>query len=293
MNDSRTTCSKLSKRGVPVGALALLVGLFTLSPPAPASEEVRVAALPDSLGQWYKPQNKRQVWLHTMFSLRRELQAIEEYTDMQEAELARKWSARFVKHLRSIPEMVPEWEDAVEWEEVKHLEQAVSTGDLATVPGILKRIQRDCRSCHREYRVLAALRYRSPDFSEVTVDDGQGGQLGFANHMEILSLTLNRIKIASEDDRWSQAATAATALRAELARMASTCDVCHQDMAPKARILGEASQTLLDGLDTALAHRQLRETGMKLGEAAVTVCARCHATHRTLSEMKQLLFDSA
>ena len=291
MNTHRAASTRPPTRDWPFASWLLLIGLLALCQPSFATEEMRLAALPDSLGQWYKPQNKRQVWLHTMFSLRRELQAIEEYTDMQEADRVRKWSDRFVKHLRSIPEMVPEWQDAVEWGEVDRLEQAVSAGDLATVPGSLDRIQRDCRSCHREYRVLAALRYRSPDFTTVTVDDGRGGRVEFANHMETLSLTLNRIKIASEDDRWSQAAKAAAALRAELTRMASTCDTCHQDQAPKERILGEASQALLDGLDTALAHRQLRETGLKLGEAAVTVCARCHATHRTLSEMKQLLFD--
>ncbi len=34
---------------------------------------------PAELAQWYKPENKRQVWLHNMFKLRREMQAVQFY----------------------------------------------------------------------------------------------------------------------------------------------------------------------------------------------------------------------
>ena len=41
---------------------------------------------PIELAKWYKPENKRQVWLHTMFKLRREMQAVEFYAQQQDAE---------------------------------------------------------------------------------------------------------------------------------------------------------------------------------------------------------------
>ena len=47
--------------------------------PAFADTPVSLATPPASLEKWYKPANKRQVWLHTMFRLRREMQAIREY----------------------------------------------------------------------------------------------------------------------------------------------------------------------------------------------------------------------
>jgi len=269
----------------------LLMGWLACGLDALASEPVSLPALPESLGQWYKPQNKRQVWLHTMFSLRRELQAIEEYADEGDAGAVAKWGERFVKHLRSIPEMVPEWRDEIDWPPVARLEADLRAGNLPGVKHGIDRVRRDCRSCHREYRVLAALRYRSPDFSAVTLDDGQGGNLPFADHMERLSLILNRIRIASDDRHWNAAGEASQALRGELDRLSASCAGCHDDPAPRARILGADSQALLDSLDAALAQQDTRQAAMKLGEAAVDVCARCHATHRTLSEMKRLLFD--
>jgi len=109
--------------------------------------------------------------------------------------------------------------------------------------------------------------------------------------MERLSLILNRIRIASDDQRWTRARQASGALRGELDRLSASCAACHPDPAPQARILGDDSRAVLDALDAALAQKESREAAMKLGEAAVDVCARCHATHRTLSEMKRLLFD--
>ena len=48
---------------------------------------------PASLAQWYKPENERQVWLHNMFKLRREMQAIRLYSDNKDAKHQDKWVA--------------------------------------------------------------------------------------------------------------------------------------------------------------------------------------------------------
>ena len=53
---------------------------LTISPGfAGEAREVNFNKPPSTIAQWYKPANKRQVWLHTMFRLRREMQAMGEY----------------------------------------------------------------------------------------------------------------------------------------------------------------------------------------------------------------------
>ena len=52
--------------------------------PASADNRVSIDTPPASLEKWYKPANKRQVWLHTMFRLRREMQAISEYAEQND-----------------------------------------------------------------------------------------------------------------------------------------------------------------------------------------------------------------
>ena len=66
---------------------------------------------PEELAQWYKPENKRQVWLHNMFKLRRELQAVEHYAERSDAEHLSKWSLRLKDHYLKIADMVPQWQD--------------------------------------------------------------------------------------------------------------------------------------------------------------------------------------
>ncbi len=121
--------------------------------------------LPDSLGKWYKPENKRQVWLHTMFGMRREMQAVEEYVDQKNMEGISKWSDRLITHYRKLPVMVPEWKDQTDLQIIDALEQAVEKSEFSRIRFNIRELQKTCRSCHEKFRVLATLHYRSADFS--------------------------------------------------------------------------------------------------------------------------------
>ena len=268
------------------GVLFLLVGIWLGGAACAAAP-----AVPDSLGQWYKPQNKRQVWLHTMFAMRRELQAVREYAAAGDAERMTRWAERLAAHYRKLTEMVPEWRDETDASLLDELNREVAAADFAAVDRAADRLENDCRSCHREYQALAALRYRWPRFSELQIDDGHGGTHVYGDHMEILSRTLNRIKIASEDDRWKAATQAHGDLRGQLDRLGENCQVCHKDDAPRERILGADTTATLQQLDQALLARDRRAVGRRLGEAAVKACARCHSVHRMLSEIQRHLFE--
>jgi len=248
-------------------------------------------ALPESLSQWYKPENKRQVWLHTMFGMRRELQAVEEYVDQKDVTGINKWSERLITHYRKLPEMVPEWNDYVDMDAVDALELAVQNSEFKSIRYNLRQLQKTCRSCHKDNRILATLRYRSPDFSSliITSDDKEHKYQRF---MKIISRSLNRIRIAAEDEHWSAASDASIQFQQELKMLGNNCANCHKDDAPVERILGESTRHAIEEMDTAIVEKNIRSVKMSLGEAAVKVCARCHGVHRTASDIRnQLFFD--
>jgi hypothetical protein len=244
-----------------------------------------LGVLPDSLAKWYKPENKRQVWLHTMFAMRRELQAVREYAERQDLERLRKWAERLAAHYREVPEMVPEWEDEVEPRILERLEQAVRDGDFRETAAAAKRLGGTCRSCHREFRALAAARYRGPQFEGIEVPDASGSGQEYGKHMKVLSRALNRVKIASEDGRWEAADRALGALRTGLDRLGETCSACHEDDVPRRRILGGDAQESLNEIAAGLTGKEQKTVGRYLGQAAVQVCARCHGVHRILSDL--------
>ncbi|MCU7932322.1 MAG: cytochrome c [Candidatus Thiodiazotropha sp. (ex Codakia rugifera)] len=280
-----------TRQSVPVQlTVALLVSFLALSQPAVANDETTIEQLPDSLGQWYKPVNKRQVWLHTMFALRREMQAVDEYAALRDLPRLKKWSDKFIQHFKQLPEMVPEWDDELELDEIARLDTEVNQGDFKAVSQTLARISRNCRACHRDYRALAAVRYRTADFSQVSISDNEQGEISYTDHMKALSRNINRIKIASEDSRWKSAQQAAEALEVQLELLGKSCDNCHKDQPPYERILGRTSQQMLDELAQAIHQHQPKLTARRLGETAVSICARCHSVHRSLSDIRHQLF---
>lgn len=245
--------------------------------------------IPDSLGKWYKPDNKRQVWLHTMFGMRRELQAVEEYSDQGDLAGITRWSEKLLKHYRRLPEMVPEWLDEVELDTADTLEKAVTQGDLAKIKSSTRKLSRSCQGCHSDYRILARLRYRTADFTQLEVIE-DGKQIKFHDFKKDLIRTLNRIKISAVDSRWETAASSVDKLETRLKALGESCASCHKDKQPRERILGSTTQAGLSKLKQAIASNDLKLTGRSLGATAVDVCARCHGVHRSLSEIRGQLF---
>ena len=260
------------------GLLLLALGLLAAAR-AEEGGEVRLEVPPASLGQWYRPQAERNLWLHNMFALRRALQAVEEYAAQGDRPHMEKWLARLQRHYRKIGEMVPEWRDELELELLARIERA----PLDQVAGLAAKLRRSCEGCHREYRLSAALRYRAPAFD---ADDPAMGRRA----MQRLARELNRIKIGAEDHRPQSALEALGRLRQGLAELGAGCKACHgRDRQPRQRILGAAAEEALDQVEAGLRQDDGRRVGRYLGEFAVTACARCHAIHRPLSELHRLL----
>ena len=59
------------------------------------TDTITLKVPPKEMGKWYKPANKRQVWLHTMFRLRREMQAMAMYADKAQQADLEKWANKF------------------------------------------------------------------------------------------------------------------------------------------------------------------------------------------------------
>ena len=269
----------------------LWIALLSISFFIPQSQALELdKELPESLGKWYKPENKRQVWLHTMFGMRREMQAVEEYLDQKDLTGIKKWSDGLIKHYRKLPVMVPEWEELVDLDAIDSIASAVQGSDFSGIRFNLRQLQKTCRSCHKKYRVLATLQYRTADFSELIIssDDKDYKYLRF---MKIISRSLNRVRIAAEDEHWAVASDASKQFQLELGMLGKNCVTCHKDKEPYERILGASTLQAIKQMDDAIIEKNIKSVKMSLGEAAVKVCARCHGVHRTVSDIRGQLLD--
>ena len=271
--------------------------LFVASLPVFAADKSPTITLkkpPQVLAQWYKPANKRQVWLHTMFRLRREILAMKDYSDQKKQLELEKWSENFIKDYQSIKKMVPQWQNYLSLNKLTELEQQVQQQNYSAIKPLLKKLSKSCMHCHDDYQTVATLMFRSANFNDRTIAEGFSGEkISYEDLMENMSDSVNRINIAIKDGYYDNAQALIEPLEQQLEHLSTSCGDCHQeDEVPVHRIMG-ASQELLPELAQALEStdkNKQQSSGAKLGEFAVKVCAKCHSIHRLSSDLK-FLFD--
>ena len=244
---------------------------------------------PESLAKWYKPLNKRQVWLHSMFKLRQSMQAIDYYLGKNDAEMLRKWAGILQSTYAKLPEMVPEWRNATRQHISVSLQTAAQDGDFKKVAKERKRLQKFCDACHQQWQPLVTALYRSPDYSNVMVTDSLSGEtLTFPKMMQKISTTLGLLKIKREDGFIEEARESADLLEDELQDLAGSCSNCHRDNVSTERILGPDLASEFQSLRKALVEpHDPKISGKHLGAIGFTVCGRCHSVHRTLGDLRK------
>ena len=255
-----------------------------------AEPSVTLKSPPASLEKWYKPANKRQVWLHTMFRLRREMQAIAEYAKTNDQAAMQKWIKRLDKDYNKIADMVPEWEKEIKPRLLSDLEMFAEKGDAYRVAKTLKMIKRTCDDCHISYQPLVTATYRSPHYDDIKLKDLNGKTQSYKDNMEQLSESVNRILIALDDKHNPVALQASQKLVNQLQGLGESCSSCHkEDDYPRERILGKATRQRFEKLQVNIKNNRVKDSQKLMGEIAVTVCARCHNTHRIVSDLRNAL----
>ncbi|MBE9536695.1 MAG: cytochrome c [Proteobacteria bacterium] len=240
---------------------------------------------PESLSQWYKPENKRQVWLHNMFKLRREMQAVRFYSDSKDAKHLGKWAGSLSDHYLKIAEMVPEWKELLDMEVISRLEKNAKAGRYQDVSHALDDLRESCESCHSDYRAITAAMYRAPDFTSLKINPSTS----FKAHMKKLTQEVNQIKIASEDGMKDIALSSLSDLKKDINLLGETCVNCHKKGA-KVYPSDTISKTI-SSLEQSLKTGTAKEQGRDLGTLAVLACARCHGTHRLAYDARKIFSD--
>lgn len=269
-----------------------MISLYFWSTPSfSQTDTIILKKPPKSLAQWYKPENKRQVWLHTMFRLRREMLAMSDYSQKKMPDDLEKWSQKFIKDYKSLAKMVPQWQDYLLLNQLNELQKNVENHNYSAIKPTLKHLSKSCMNCHDDFQTVATLLYRSPNFYDRNISEGfSGEEMAYDDNMMHLSTSVNRINIAIKDGYFDIAGQQIEPLEQHLEHLATSCSDCHQeDEVPVKRIMN-ASQSLLTELAEQLRLKEQKQSGRKLGEFAVKVCAKCHSIHKLPSDL-QLLFD--
>jgi len=240
---------------------------------------------PASLAQWYKPENKRQVWLHNMFKLRREVQAVRLYSDNNDLKHLGKWVTLLSEHYLKIGEMVPEWNKKLNIEAISNLQASAKTNSRQDVSQALDDLNESCESCHTAFQSVTATMYRAPDFSSLEISP----TTSYKKHMKELIQQVNQIKIASEDGMKDIALSSLADLKKGINAQGKTCSSCHKK---DTKVYpGNTINKTMISLEKSLRTGTLKDQGRDLGTLAVLACARCHGTHRIAYDNRKTFGD--
>jgi cytochrome c556 len=241
---------------------------------------------PASLAQWYKPENKRQVWLHNMFKLRREMQAVRFYANNKEDRHLQKWAGRLSEHYLEIGEMVPEWKKKLDVNLIAELQEQVKNRSYQDITHALENLYKSCDSCHADYRAITATIYRAANFSSIEIP---GGSTSLKEHMKELTQQVNQIKIASEDGMQEVAISSLSDLKKGMNTLGETCSICHKK--DEKKYPDDTINNTVARLEQSLVTGTLKDQGRELGTLAVMACARCHGTHRLAYDSRNLFVE--
>ena len=238
---------------------------------------------PKELAQWYKPDNKRQVWLHNMFKLRREIQAVQYYAEQKDEKHLGEWTLQLNEHYLKIAEMVPRWKKKIDISIISTLQTNVIEKNYSGVLAAINTLQKNCDSCHTDYQAITALTYRAPDFSTIEITPS----LSFTSHMQTLINNVNQIKIAATDDMPDIALSSLADLEQGMKELGQVCVNCHKQ--DKKSYPDQQMRKTILSLKQSLLNGKIKEQGVNLGTLAVQACATCHGTHRLAFGVKKLL----
>lgn len=140
--------------------------------------------------------------------------------------------------------------------------------------------------CYTSYQPLITAIYRSLHYDDINVKNSDRTVQGFEENMEQLFESLNRILIALDDGYNPAALKASQNLSGQLQDLGDSCSSCHKDDEyPRERILGKETQLRFEKLQTNIKQGLMKDSQKLMGEIAVTVCARCHNTHRIVYDL--------
>ncbi len=247
---------------------------------------VLIKTPPASLAQWYKPENKRQVWLHNMFKLRREMQAVRFYANNKEDSHLQKWAGQLSEHYLEIGEMVPEWTKKLDINLIAELQEQVKNSSHQDITLALDNLNKSCDSCHEDYRAITATIYRAANFSSI---ETPGRSTSLKEHMKELTQQVNQIKIATEDGMQEVAMSSLSDLKKGMDTLGETCSICHKKNEKK--YPDDTMNNTVARLEESLVTGTLKDQGRELGTLAVMACARCHGTHRLAYDSRNLFVE--
>jgi hypothetical protein len=185
----------------------------------------------------------------------------------------------FGKQYEGTSKMVPEWTYRFDMALIDSLNQAAASGDPEATMKALETVGQTCHHCHYDNMAKVQALYEWPKFSEVRVDNPQGGELTLRQVMQRVEGTLLGVGISLKEGNAEQARGQVQAFKQAFSLLEEVCENCHET--ERTYFVDASAKNLISRLEKVVAKPSpdAAAAGKLIQNIGEETCFKCHMVH--------------
>lgn len=254
------------------------------------AQEVKLEKPPKDISKYYPPNSNKFEFLNSMYSMSTAFTGI--FTNIQENDWknAEKWAKNLRDNYIGIGKMVPEFDKGLKKDEVELLLKAVQSRDQEGIKRYADVVGKSCSQCHQRYKITTKVMYHYPSFEVINVEDPiTRSQNSFKDHMKKMTDSMKKVRIYIEDGKLDKAQLEGNNFIKRFKAVSESCSDCHSNKLSEQLYYGKGMDEKIQLLSKALQSKNKEEVYKNLSYISEYNCSKCHNTHQTVSNIRELL----
>ncbi|WP_457638752.1 hypothetical protein [Persephonella sp.] len=251
-------------------------------------KNLKLKDTPDELSNYYPPKSEKMEFVELMHSLSLSVTGIVVNLKEEDWKNVHRWAEKLEKDYLKIGKMVDKWDRLLKKEDAKNLVKFAKEKNKGGVRQSLQAVGRSCTQCHKNYKLSAKVKYHSPDFSGMKIEDPVTGlKYSVEDYMKAMTDDFKQMRIhAVEGEKTKTRKTGFNFIR-RFEGMTQICSDCHTNKLSEEIYFGIEAEKHLTALREAVVNMDVIRIKKEAKWLSENNCAKCHNVHETPYLLKE------
>jgi len=256
--------------------LVVLLLLFSVS----YGKNLKLKDTPPELSNYYPPKSEKMEFVELMHALSVSMTGVVVNVREKDWENAKKWAERLQRNYLKIGEMVSKWDKLLKKKEMDALVNGVKDKNRSAVMINLQTVEKSCVQCHKNYKLSAKVKFHSPDFTGMKLEDPVSGMKYFIeDYMKAMADDMKRLKVYSIDRKKDKARKSGFNFIRRFEGLTQMCGECHTGKKSEDVYFGIDVEKRITALREAIVNVDVIRIKRNLNWLSENNCGKCHNVH--------------
>ncbi len=264
--------------------LFFLLAVFSVS----YGKNIKLKDLPEELSNYYPPKSDKMEFVELMHLLSTSMTGVVANVREEDWQNAEKWAKRLQENYLKIGKMVKKWDKLLKKDDMEKLVKSVESKNKMQTMGFVQKVGRSCVQCHKSYRLSAKIKFHSPDFEGMNIEDPVSGlDYSLKDYMKAMTNDMKMMRIYLIDGKKSKARKSGFDFIKRFEGMTQMCGDCHTDKLSEKVYFGIEAEKRITALREAVVNGELMKINKQLKWLSQNNCSKCHNVHQTPYLLKE------